>query len=241
MDELPDDPHTLYEATRGRGLRKEVLYVGITNSRSRRFREHRSRSGWMNEADNIQMKHYPDRGSALEAERRRIRDKRPHYNVQHNSQEVEVEGSPFPVAELVAATCAAVLGLRWLADVSSARWMQRQARRRGVSVEVLPPRDPFSEPSIALTLLEASLAAAAGARPGQPLEGLLLGPVSTVQSSEPGPAVETPAPGVPPSVPVAPVGSAAPVGLLVAIMLICAFARPSAAESDDNGRTGPNG
>ena len=92
MHDLPEDPQTLYQAWKGHWPFRQWLYVGITNSPSRRFGEQRRSSEWMLEAGTIRLARFPDRESVIEAERRMIRAKRPQYNVQHNRhEEVEVE------------------------------------------------------------------------------------------------------------------------------------------------------
>jgi hypothetical protein len=167
VNEFSEDRQTLYQAWRGRWPFGQWLYVGITNSPSRRFREHRVRSDWMLEAGTIRLTRYPDRESVMEAERSMIRAKRPHYNVQHNRHQAEVELSPETLAAGGAAICLAILALRWLADVSSAWWVTRPAERQGVSVELPPRRNPFTEPSVTLTMFEAFCTMIGGARLAQ--------------------------------------------------------------------------
>ena len=154
MEDSSEDPQTLYQAWKGRWPFRQWLYIGITNSPSRRFGEHRRRSEWMLEAGTIRLARYPDRESVMEAERHMIRAKRPYYNVQHNRHEVEVELSPENLAAMGAAICLSVLALRWLADVSSEWWVKRQAGRQGVAIELPPRRNPFTEPSVTLTMFE---------------------------------------------------------------------------------------
>jgi hypothetical protein len=110
----------------------------------------------MREARMIKFKRYEDRVSALEAEKRAIQAKRPRYNVQHNRRDREVDPAAVVAGlnGLGVAACLAVLGGRWMFDEMSARWMRRQARRAGVTVELPPGRNPFEEPSAVLALLE---------------------------------------------------------------------------------------
>ena len=62
--------------------------------------------------------------------------------------------SPENLAAMGAAICLSVLALRWLADVSSEWWVKRQAGRQGVAIELPPRRNPFTEPSVTLTMFE---------------------------------------------------------------------------------------
>jgi predicted GIY-YIG superfamily endonuclease len=173
MHDFSEDPQTLYQAWNGHWPFRRWLYVGITNSPSRRFGEHRRRSEWMLEAGTIRLVRFPDRESVMEAERRMICAKRPQYNVQHNRHEVEVELSAENLAAAGAAVCLSILALRWLADVSSQSWVKRQARRQGVTVELPPRRNPFTEPSLTLTMLGGFCTMMAGdpglARPAVPV------------------------------------------------------------------------
>ena len=164
----PEDPQTLYQAWKGHWPFRQWLYVGITNSPSRRFGEHHARSDWMLEAGAIRLTRYADRESVREAEQSMIRAKRPQYNIQHNRHvdvEVDVELSLETLAAAGAAVCLSILALRWVADASSAWWIKRQAERQGVPVELPARRDPFSEPSVTLTLLKTFCSATGGPRP----------------------------------------------------------------------------
>jgi len=236
MYELPDDPQTLYLAWTGRWPFRQWLYVGITNSPSRRFHQHRAHSAWMLEAATIRLKRYPDRESVMVAERLMIKAKRPYYNVQHNRQDVEVEVSGESLAALSAAICVALLGLRWLADACSAWWIQRQADRQGASVVLPPRRNPFTEPSVVLSLLEAFCARAVGEPLRQPSKDSAPDEVRTVPSTEP-PAV-TEKPGLSRHVarPVVAPESASglPFGLVVALCLALAQG-PTANPGPDRG------
>lgn len=162
MIDSSEDPQTLYQVWRGHWPFRQWLYVGITNSPSRRLGEHRRRSEWMLEAGTIRLTRYPDRESVMEAERRMIRAKRPNYNVQHNRHKIEVELSAENLAALGAAICLSILALRWLADVSAEWWVKRQAGRHDAPVELPPRRNPFTEPSVTLTMFETFCTAMVG-------------------------------------------------------------------------------
>ena len=159
--EFGDEPQSLYWAYGGRWPFRRLLYVGITNSRKRRLREHGALSEWMSEARTIKFKNYQDRASVVAAEKRTIRSKRPIYNVQHNRGDREIEVSAHEVSAGLAgigtAACVVLLGTRWAADELSTRWILRRARLQGAKVELPPRRNPFSEPSRTLTLLDAFL------------------------------------------------------------------------------------
>ena len=209
-------PQTLYQAWKGHWPFRQWLYVGITNSPSRRFGEHRARSDWMLEAGTIRLTRYPDRESVLEAERLMIRAKRPHYNIQHNVDvEVEVELSLDTLVMAGAAVCLSILTLRWLADVSSEWWVRRQAARQGVNVELPPRRDPFSEPSVTLTLLQAFCSLIGGPRPLPPLPAQPVAP----GPSQPEPAAATAEPAAA-QFP-APSAGFPPGGLAAAVAALC--------------------
>lgn len=236
MDDLPEDPQTLYQAWKGHWPLRQWLYIGITNSPSRRFGEHRRRSEWMLEAGTIRLTRYPDRESVREAERYLIRAKRPYYNMQHNRHEVEVELSPENVAALGAAICLAILSLRWLTDASSEWWVKRQAERQGLSVELPPRRNPFTEPSVTLTFLHMFCAMLGGA-PLAELPQVALVPQPTVQppmdaNANPGgsqlPQYQVP---VAASQPVSPLS---PVGVIVALRMM--FAQRSGVRGNHPGR-----
>jgi hypothetical protein len=224
MDDLPEDPQTLYQAWKGHWPFRQWLYVGITNSPSSRFGEHHRRSEWMLEAGTIRLTRYPDRESVSEAERYMIRAKRPYYNVQHNRHEVGVELSPENAAALGAAICLAILSLRWLADASSEWWVQRQAERQGLSVELPPRRDPFTEPSVTLTFLHLFCAMLGGAPLAEPPQ---VAPVPQLTVQPPAGATANPRGSQLPQhqVPVAasqPVSLLSPVGVIVALCMMFA-------------------
>jgi hypothetical protein len=215
VNEFSEDPQTLYQSWKGRWPFRQWLYIGITNSPSRRFCEHRARSDWMLEAGTIRLTRYPDRESVMEAERHMIRSKRPCYNVQHNRHQIEVELSPETMAAMGAGICLAILALRWLADVTSEWWVKRQAGRQGVSVELPPRRHPFTEPSVTLTMFEVFCCTmiGSGAHLRQPPR---VAPV--FQMPVPPPSAGTPDPGVS-RLPAPPVGLSRPVGVLPAAII----------------------
>jgi predicted GIY-YIG superfamily endonuclease len=230
MHDLPEDPQTLYQAWKGHWPFRQWLYVGITNSPSRRFGEHRRRSEWMLEAGTIRLARFPDRESVMEAERRMIRAKRPHYNVQHNRHEVEVELSAENLAAAGAAVCLSVLTLRWLADVSSEWWVKRQARRQGVTVELPPRRNPFTEPSLTLTMLAGFCTVMAGGqaptRPAVPPVAevpVMATPTAESSAAEPQP-VWARADSASVSMPAVPVQAAAVIAALLIMLAACAAA-----------------
>lgn len=76
--ELPHYVYRYYDADNA------LLYVGYTNNLSRRHRQHEKAAPWFNQAARHEYETYPDKESALEAERTQIRDLRPRENQQHN-------------------------------------------------------------------------------------------------------------------------------------------------------------
>lgn len=61
-----------------------LLYVGITANMFTRTNSHETDSTWMDFAARSTIEHFPDRESALEAEKGAIRHHRPLFNVEHN-------------------------------------------------------------------------------------------------------------------------------------------------------------
>lgn len=157
-----DGPQTLYQAWSGWGPFKRWEHVGVTNSPSRRMREHRANSDWWLEARVVRLKRYPERPSVLEAERLMIKTKRPRFNIQHNLDELELHVTAEDLAAVGAAVCFAVLALRWLADTASMWWVGRLAAQQDVPVSLPPRPNRFTESSLALTLFESFSHAATG-------------------------------------------------------------------------------
>jgi hypothetical protein len=58
----------------------QLLYVGITNNVDQRFTAHAATKSWWTDVDNINLKQYPDRESAILAERLAILSEYPRYN-----------------------------------------------------------------------------------------------------------------------------------------------------------------
>ena len=142
MDDLPEDPQTLYQAWKGDWPLRQWLYIGITNSPSRRFGVYRRRSEWMLETGTIRLTRIR---FASRSGRPKIPDPGEATVLQRAAQpaRVEVELSPENVAALGAAICPAILSLRRLADASSEWWVKRQAERQGLAVELPRRRNPF--------------------------------------------------------------------------------------------------
>ncbi|HXW87893.1 MAG TPA: hypothetical protein VEJ42_06510 [Streptosporangiaceae bacterium] len=155
---------TLYQGWNGRWPFRHYLYIGITNSPSRRMREHRANSDWMLEARVIRMKRYPDRESVREAERQMIIRKRPEYNIQHNRHEIEI-ASPEDIAARAAALSFGILAARSLADIGAMWWVRHLAARQGVTVELPPRPNRFTESSAALTMFQVCSKMATGHDP----------------------------------------------------------------------------
>lgn len=163
MNETPQEPVALYRFYEGR----KALYIGITNEPRRRMGEHRRGKPWFDEWTRAKQDWYPDRASALDAEERAIHRERPVYNVQHNLHvEVDIALDPEAMARnfaaLAAMACAAMLAARWAADAGSYWWQKRRAEAEGRTVQVLPPRNPFTQDPapVALTLMYLFLEAA---------------------------------------------------------------------------------
>jgi hypothetical protein len=63
-----------------------LLYVGISLSWPARTRSHAHYSAWFAQVATVQIESFPDRESALNAEREAIRSERPKFNVVHNRE-----------------------------------------------------------------------------------------------------------------------------------------------------------
>ncbi|WIB25814.1 GIY-YIG nuclease family protein [Curtobacterium sp. MCSS17_015] len=61
-----------------------LLYVGITGQRSARNTQHNADKAWWKYVDRQAVEHYPNRVSALAAEREEISRRQPPFNTQHN-------------------------------------------------------------------------------------------------------------------------------------------------------------
>lgn len=62
----------------------ELVYVGISNDPGTRLGQHRLDKPWWDDVVTAKIQRYPDRASALAAERIAIRDEHPRYNIVHN-------------------------------------------------------------------------------------------------------------------------------------------------------------
>lgn len=58
----------------------ELLYVGITGVRTRRFSQHRLSSEWWEQAERLELEHYPTRSQALSREAELILERQPPFN-----------------------------------------------------------------------------------------------------------------------------------------------------------------
>jgi hypothetical protein len=137
--------------------------------------EHRGDKPWFTLATKVTLEWFPDREAALEAEERAIKREHPVYNVQHNVHvEIDFSISPEAMARnlnmLAALACGAVLAIRWAADAGSFWWQQHRAAAEGRFIEVLPPRNPFTQdpPPTALVLMMFFLKEAFSPTPRQP-------------------------------------------------------------------------
>jgi len=162
MAESSDRPQTLYVAWSGRGLFRRYEYIGVTNSPSRRMREHCGGSDWWLEASTIRLRRYPDRASVLQAERTMIKAKRPRFNIEHNLDEIEAHVTVEDLAAIGALACLGILALEWLADTVSTWWIKRLAAQQDVPVTLPPRPNRFTDPSLPLTLYEAFSKVATG-------------------------------------------------------------------------------
>jgi hypothetical protein len=73
-------PHVLY---RFRNRDGRLIYVGISLSLPARLGQHRGDKPWWAEVTTVTVEHFPDRASALAAEKEAIRTESPLYNVVH--------------------------------------------------------------------------------------------------------------------------------------------------------------
>lgn len=72
------DPHVVYRLF---GRRSALLYVGITNDTSVRFRAHEQAKWWWSKVVDVQIVEYSSRSEALRAEAEAIRSERPKFNI----------------------------------------------------------------------------------------------------------------------------------------------------------------
>ena len=75
--ELLAKPTQLY---RHFGAEDELLYVGISLRSMKRLVEHRQNSDWFDEIIRVDIEHFPDRESAMDAERKAVQEENPRYN-----------------------------------------------------------------------------------------------------------------------------------------------------------------
>lgn len=61
-----------------------LLYVGISLSWPARTKAHSKGARWFDQVARVEIEHFPDRASALDAEREAIRAERPKFNIVHN-------------------------------------------------------------------------------------------------------------------------------------------------------------
>lgn len=78
---MASSDHALYRFYNDAG---QLLYIGITRDPSARWKKHSAGKPWWTEVRNITVQPFPDRDSALRAERAAITDEQPRYNVAHN-------------------------------------------------------------------------------------------------------------------------------------------------------------
>jgi predicted GIY-YIG superfamily endonuclease len=76
-----DTPTALY---RLRDKSDTLLYVGISDSPTRRWVEHAADKPWWSDVSDLSMEWFEDRPTALAAEARAIRTEKPLHNVVHN-------------------------------------------------------------------------------------------------------------------------------------------------------------
>ena len=77
---LNDRPHVLYRMF---DADSRLLYVGISVHGPDRLNGHRHDKPWWPEIATVQMKHFPNRSAALQAEQAAIRTDNPKYNIAH--------------------------------------------------------------------------------------------------------------------------------------------------------------
>jgi hypothetical protein len=78
----PPPPVSLYRFFDAGGT---LLYVGITSKNSKRWDGHIRDKQWWGRVRTAVIEHYPDRPSAIAAERAAIKSEGPEFNVQHRS------------------------------------------------------------------------------------------------------------------------------------------------------------
>jgi predicted GIY-YIG superfamily endonuclease len=87
-----NDDHWLYLCHDNTGA---LLYVGITSSGIKRFRNHGDVTDWWKDVDHIIVKHFETRNEAEVCERLAIRDLEPKHNIQLIPRE-KPKGKPWP-------------------------------------------------------------------------------------------------------------------------------------------------
>lgn len=135
--EITKTPHALYRFFDEGG---ELLYIGITNNPTARFRQHGSDKDWWHEVATIRMERYSSRDAVLVAEKRAIIEEKPRYNVVHAA------GTLTP-GDAYAVLCESCLQPATLACVlTSDRYAYRKHRDEWTKNPIMRGRDFVSEP-----------------------------------------------------------------------------------------------
>jgi predicted GIY-YIG superfamily endonuclease len=80
-------PHALY---RFFDAKDALLYVGITNSLTRRWGQHENEKTWFTDVARATVEHHPTRDAVFAAEKVAIQREKPRFNVVHNRSRVRV-------------------------------------------------------------------------------------------------------------------------------------------------------
>lgn len=84
-------PEFLYRHFNKDGI---LLYIGISLSAIQRLAQHEATSPWFEQISDVKIESYPDRESALDAERRAIENETPLYNIRHIESSIRATKSP---------------------------------------------------------------------------------------------------------------------------------------------------
>jgi predicted GIY-YIG superfamily endonuclease len=138
--------YRIYDSPKG----KVLLYIGVTDSLSRRIGQHVRGKEWFPPDGRITFVMYAGRASVLAAEEAAIRRERPVHNIQHNIRiELAVRADFNLTGNGLFAMTAAVLGacllLKWGSDAYAVRRVRVLAERQGIEHESPKVACPFTE------------------------------------------------------------------------------------------------
>jgi len=77
QEQLHAKPTQLYRHFNAEG---QLLYVGVSLRSMKRLAEHKNNSDWFNEITRVDIEHFSDRKTAMDAERKAVQEENPKYN-----------------------------------------------------------------------------------------------------------------------------------------------------------------